>query len=243
MAHFAQRSFSLTIPVHYEGGEKESSEEVNRYPDICPFCEQGSQPIFCYAYGKHHSMDRTNILQVIFKCPRERCNKLFIAFYKQDLRLPGSGLYLQNVYQLAQSVNFKVFPEEVTNISPMFPVIYNQALIADENGLKEICGPGYRRALEFLVKDYLIKVKPDQEEEIKKEFLGKSIKRIDDKKIKQTSERAVWLANDESHYVRKWEDKDVKDLKLIIKLIVNWIDSTILTEEIIEDMPAKGKKE
>ncbi|MGF6947536.1 hypothetical protein QF028_000029 [Neobacillus sp. B4I6] len=41
------------------------------------------------------------------------------------------------------------------------------------------------------------------------------------------AERAVWLGNDETHYVRKWDDKDLKDLKNLIDLTVYFISMTI----------------
>ena len=40
-------------------------------------------------------------------------------------------------------------------------------------------------------------------------------------KVASLAERDVWLGNDETHYVRKWEGKDVQDLKLLIKLTVS----------------------
>jgi len=51
----------------------------------------------------------------------------------------------------------KAFPKEVEKYSKNFIVIYNQAFTAEINGLTEICGLGYRKAFEFLIKDYLIK--------------------------------------------------------------------------------------
>jgi hypothetical protein len=60
-------------------------------------------------------------------------------------------------------------------------------------------------------------------------------------RISQTAARATWLGNDETHYVRKWEDKDVKDLKNLIGLTVRWIEMEQMTDDAIKDMPA-GKK-
>ena len=37
----------------------------------------------------------------------------------------------------------------------MFLTIYNQSLSAEDNNLDQIAGIGYRKALEFLIKDYL----------------------------------------------------------------------------------------
>jgi len=50
--------------------------------------------------------------------------------------------------------------------------------------------------------------------------------------------RAVWLGNDETHYLRKWEQKDLTDLKNLIGLTVHWIEMEELTETVMKDMPA-----
>ncbi len=53
--------------------------------------------------------------------------------------------------------------------------------------------------------------------------------------------RAVWLGNDQTHYLRKWEDKDLADLKRLIQLTLHWIEMDELTKKTLEDMP-EGKK-
>src|SRR5687767_3154472 len=50
------------------------------------------------------------------------------------------------------------------------------------------------------------------------------------------AKRATWLGNDATHYYRKWEDKDIHDLKNLIELTVLWIESVELTRQHEEDM-------
>ncbi len=107
-----------------------------------------------------------------------------------------------------------------------------------------ISGPGYRKALEFLVKDYLGSLQ--ETDEAKKEVANWPLmavlrKYVTDKRMLTTAERAAWLGNDETHYVRKWEDKDLEDLKNLIKLTCYWIQSEHLTHAAAESMP-QGKK-
>ena len=45
------------------------------------------------------------------------------------------------------------------------------------------------------------------------------------------------LYSDEIYYTRKWEDKDINDLKSIIELTLHWIESEIRTQKLLEDMP------
>jgi hypothetical protein len=58
--------------------------------------------------------------------------------------------------------------------------------------------------------------------------------------IKQVSERATWLGNDETHYQRRWVDKDLSDLKVLIDLVLHWIKMEHLTDEALNSMPARA---
>jgi hypothetical protein len=53
------------------------------------------------------------------------------------------------------------FDESVKEISPAFCDICEQAHKAEQFGLTEICGVPYRKSVEFLIKDYLIKTRPN----------------------------------------------------------------------------------
>jgi hypothetical protein len=126
----------------------------------------------------------------------------------------------------------------IQKISPDFVSVYREAEEAELRNLKLVCGPGYRKALEFLIKDYIIKSNPEKAEEIKRLNLGKCISDfVKNDKINSVASRAVWLGNDETHYLRKWEGKDLQDLKNLISLTVHWIDMEELTEATIKDMP------
>lgn len=46
---------------------------------------------------------------------------------------------------------------------------------------------------------------------------------IDDDKIKKSSKVSAWLGNDETHYIKKFEDKDINDLKRFIDTVVYFI--------------------
>jgi hypothetical protein len=122
--------------------------------------------------------------------------------------------------------------------SPLFQEIYNQALQAESLKLNHIAGMGYRKALEFLIKDYLINFKEEDAEVIKGKLLGRCIKNhIENENIRELAERAAWLGNDETHYYRTWIGKDINDLKQLIDLVIHWISMEILTKKMIEGMP------
>jgi len=64
---------------------------------------------------------------------------------------------------------------------------------------------------------------------------------IEAARVKQMARRAAWLGNDETHYSRKWEDKDLHDLKKVLELTTDWISMEELTKSVIAEMP-EGKK-
>jgi hypothetical protein len=103
-----------------------------------------------------------------------------------------------------------------------------------------VCGVGYRKALEFLIKDYLIRKCPDDRAAIEDKQLGKVIESyVEDRNIKEVAKRAAWLGNDETHYKRRWVDKDLSDLTRLIRLVRHWIEVADETEEALRSMPAK----
>ena len=56
---------------------------------------------------------------------------------------------------------------------------------------------------------------------------------------KSVALRATWLGNDESHYYRKWEEKDFEDLKTFLRLTINSIENQLLVEKYENEMQNK----
>lgn len=215
-------------------GGKETAY-INEYPNECPLCHHKIRSEFINAYVRKPGFPRS--MQIIFLCPENTCRELFIGSY--DEKTASQFVFIKSEPKKIISVSFS---DIIKTVSPLFSEIYNEAYTAEEEGLGHICGAGYRKALEFLVKDYLISQDRTQEEKIKKEQLGAVIKnRVAHTQLKEVAKRAVWLGNDEVHYERKWEDKDVKDLKILIDLAIRWIEMEKMTEQIMQDMPRNTK--
>lgn len=213
----------------------------DRFPDVCPICHHSMYPKYTIATltGRYDSL--STFLEIVFKCPRHQCSRLFIGRYKAR-SVPGERSAAKSTFELQGAVPFSLkppdLPVEIKQLSPNFVEIYGQAAAAEQYGLNQIAGVGYRKALEFLVKDYCISRQPDKAEEIKGAWLATCIKNyVGDANTKLCAERAAWLGNDETHYVRRWEDKDIGDLKTLIKLTMAWIQNNLLTAKYFSDMP------
>lgn len=174
--------------------------------------------------------------QVSFQCTHHECQKLFLATYK----LAGqNGGRLEYSYRSSAPITptHHAFPDVIQEVSPTFCLIYSQVEQAEAQALEQLVGIGLRKALEFLVKDFAQSEHPDKSAAIQKSLLGPCIeKHLDDQNIKQCAKRAAWLGNDEAHYVRRWEDRDIADLKLLVRLTVNWLENYLLTKKYIQDM-------
>lgn len=208
--------------------------EIYENPENCPLCHRQIMPIRRnVSFNSERDLSIGNdSLQIVFECPHLKCRSIFITSYFEEF-----GSYHVRGSRPWNSVD-EVFSEIIESTSKDFTIIYNQASSAEQQKLDMICGAGYRRALEFLIKDYLIGKNKEQDGEIKKSLLGTLIEqKIDNQKIKIVAKRAVWLGNDETHYTRRWGSKDVQDLKMLIDLTVKWIEMEKLTEKLLEDMP------
>lgn len=206
-----------------------------QHPDECPRCHRAVTP----RYLSTHVHQSTSTLQVCFRCPRYECQEIFIA----DYIVVAGGTYA-HVVSSPIAPKPGVYPDTVRTTSPTAIEIFDQAAAAETHQLKQLVGIGLRKGLEFLVKDYLVTLHADKakSEEIKKKMLGNCINDyVTDPNIKACAARAAWLGNDETHYVRKWEDKDITDLKQLIRLTMNWIDSAIMTEKYLKDMNTPKK--
>ena len=138
---------------------------------------------------------------------------------------------------------FFVFPKEIVSISQKFCVAFEEANHAYLLKLNVVCGVGFRKALEYLIKDYCIYLHPELKQNVLKDELGKCIAEyIDNAQIKEVAERAVWLGNDESHYERKWSDKNVLDLIKIIDLLTDTIIHDERRKKLLEEMPSPKKR-
>ncbi len=193
-------------------------------PNVCPICNHNIAPIYVTAYST-----KNNYFCVNFICPA--CHEDFHVKY---------DICNSFITQYPCKINTPDFPNAIKELSPNFVQIYSEAFIAEKQKLINIAGPGYRKAVEFLIKDFAIHKKPDDAENITRENLSSCIKNyIENYEIKELSNRAAWLGNDAVHYLKKHTNKDLSDLKIIINLLVKWIDLNLSTENALTISPQK----
>lgn len=215
----------------------ESREFSSRYissfkyepTNVCPVCKANISPFPLYAFA-YDTKDCVNHTCILNYCTG--CHSPFISTYQVAVNGNGNSEEINYIGSEPNRFAKQNFDDKIAGLSPQFDKIYNQALAAESSGLDEIAGLGYRKALEFLIKDYAIHEYPDEAESIKSKPLAQCIKNyISADNIKTLAERSTWIGNDEAHYIRKQEDRDVSDMKSFIQAIVYFIGMMLITED------------
>lgn len=213
--------------------------EFKPTPDRCPICHQGITPK-SIGTNKIRYEGEGDIyeLEVVYRCPRHQCSHAFVARYRQQhVRGRRTDHAYVLVALLPMTIEDVEKSQEINSVSTDYIEIYRQSSAAEKYGLDMIAGGGYRKALEHLIKDYLILQKPDEKAAIERKFLGTCIREdVDDANIRMCAQRAVWLGNDEVHFKRRWASKDIDDLKILLRLVEAWIETSLLTKQYEEEM-------
>lgn len=172
------------------GGTKHNGVE---HPNICPHCHVVNNPSLQFnVASKDTDNSHSNIS--VWQCANQKCGKIFVALYKvQDGKvkiirflngLPKGPDWPKPILEL-QSTN-----GDSENKSK-FIKTYLQSLEAESFGLDELAGMGYRKAIEYLVKDWAIKNNLEDKEKIEKSWLGAVIKGYYEDDLKEILERAT----------------------------------------------------
>ncbi len=215
----------------------------DKLPNECPQCHHAIDPrhledVVC----KSQAMGEA-LIDSVFQCPQAEFRRVFIGRYAGRYHRNANTHHLELISLAPFSPKPPEHSDEVSKVSPQFVTIFREAAAAEGWRLKEIAGCGYRKALEFLVKDYCVMQEPASEESIKAKFLGQVIEdHITDASIKACAKRAAWLGNDETHYVRRWTDLDLTDLKRLIALTESWITTALRTKQYLDEMFNKPMK-
>lgn len=227
-------------------------------PNTCPHCHFGNTPnVVKYGDLKPNLESHFPLLM---QC--SNCKKYFALSY--DIEFTGNyndtAIMHLSPYEYKPSINYDL-PENLDVVSPSFKEIYTQSSYAEGANLNQIAGVGYRKSIEFLVKDYLIyllnhndfpekvtinnkEVNPT-EEIIKNTTLSPVIGIIPSSKIRRLALASTWLGNDETHYTRKYEDKDINSMKIFLNSLAHQVSSDVSSYEaleMIEEKSSRGSK-
>ena len=141
---------SIKFDSNYDGQLEE--------PSYCPLCKHAIQPKELHLSTFKNEKQRW-FISIMYLC--KHCYQTFIVLHK--CQLTNTNSFTQRSQYSAEIMYIEpnrftpqTFDSHIHDVSPDFVNIYNQALAAENSRLNEIAGVGYRKSLEFLIKDYLI---------------------------------------------------------------------------------------
>lgn len=215
-----------------------------RVPDKCPICQYGIDMSTCNYSNYHDIHDDSKSFNIIsiYSCPH--CHNGFVIMHHMKVHKNGYIEKSQSVYPTTSS-GLQI-DEDIRQISPEFCEIYNQCLIAKNEGLNQIYGMGFRKALEKLVKDYSIHSHREDEEWIrtaKEATLHKCIEKyFKDSDAKTALMACKWLGNNETHYENCNTDEDLQLFEDLIEDTLYYIHREIRHKKAEHINNMKGTK-
>lgn len=198
--------------------------------NCCPFCGTCNDPIKITDLNNIKSENPLKIFSIIFKTTC--CSRYFVSFY----------LYNQGYSKLTThlftypSIKTEILHKEFEIISPNFVKMFNQAKTASKLGLSELACIGYRTSIEFLLKDFLINVRKQDEKTIAKTSLADIISYFNEKEISVSADVVRIFGNDKTHYIAKY-DFDIQQ----VELYLNFLMDSIRKEYLLANPPVKRK--
>ena len=182
--------------------------------NACPYCNKIIFPeMRVYTIARDFSS-----INAIMLCP-----SCFTEYFEKFTKIYNFEYTTVEAYPYAKPQT--TLPAGFSELFPDFYKIYLEAAQAESYNLLEICGMGYRKALEALVKQYAIELFPDEVQKIQKETLMQTIQRFASQKIITLATAATWLGNDHAHLVTKHPDYDLNALKSFINVLCQYIQS------------------
>lgn len=198
-------------------------------PNFCEF-EQVSSYFKKIWIGKLETVELHNLpyektashFPVFYQC--QSCHQFICFDYVLIDERVGTTRVTSYDYNFS-SAHFP-FDKVIEKVSPGFKKIYLQAQQAERLGLNELDLMGYRKALEFLVKDFLIKYQHEKSESIGSLKLSKCISKLKTPDLTGGDDLALissWIGNDGTHYAKRNPEYTLEDAKNYLRATVSFI--------------------
>ncbi|NQG98478.1 DUF4145 domain-containing protein [Streptococcus suis] len=201
--------------------------------DICPDCGRGIEPVV--KDTSYYKDEYSHILYLTLFC--NACKHAWVDSYDYDEHYDHASPLKLNLHKAIPNN----LPSELVTLSPQGAKIYNQSLMAENDGYDTLVGIGLRKSLEFFIKDFLSVVHPSEEDEIRILWLGNVIKKyIADKTLQDLATATAYIGNDETHYTRVHTSRDLQDLKKFLSATLRYIEYQLTILD-VKDFLEKAK--
>ncbi|HAR6696907.1 TPA: hypothetical protein O5S09_001707 [Staphylococcus aureus] len=215
-------NYKLSVPITINNQSSKQYIDIKiALPKSCPYCDQVQTPIVKSSSGLEQN---ESVFSVIFIC--NECNQHFLKQYKKNVRFSGEEQTAYPVYFKYEKTT-EYFSETLKECSPEFIKIYSQLIIAEKHNLNDLLKLGYRKAIEQLVWDYLIKFGNKTENSLQKKSFSDRINLLDLPQRQWLSDLIAWIGNDGAHPYQRHETLTIEDMKRLSSIVITNIETLI----------------
>lgn len=220
-------------------------------PTKCPHCNQtGIQQFVNGVFIQDNTEDEIpsdriiKSFSIVTCCLYCRNYSTNIINYKHNTWYTGYDLSIDFTYPPFENLDNEP-PQNIKDEYPDFYNIWKEATKAKNSGLHNLAGMGYRKSIEFLTTDYLLKnpiegVETDWITSPRTTLMQK-IDKLDKPRLVTLGKAIAYLGNDETHYTRIHEEYSIDDLISFIDLFISEIESDLKYKK-AEQLINKPKK-
>lgn len=203
------------------------------FPKKCPYCGKDNVPHRISTTAT--SPATVGVSLELHRCVH--CNKpIFVAIetYKIADTMNRSDI----IYYYPAVTNVE-FSKRVKGLSPNAYKTYEQTIKAKEQGFDMLVGAGLRISLEWLVTDYLIKVKRWSQDDVEKLKLYERIDKMNCNFYTEVCTRLIRLYGNDNAHTKKKLDFTEDEVIEMFNLLCSLIDSELQINEVNNKLPQK----
>ncbi len=221
-------NYELCLPISKNNEQTSSNIFVEiELPKNCPYCNQLQTPIV--KSTSNIELEET-FFSVIFKC--NNCNQHFLQQYKRTSTSYTLDSYTSKQVEYKYHDTSNNFSEALKECSPSFIAIKIQLDIAEKHNLGALLKLGYRKAIEQLVWDYLIKYEDKNEKSLQGKSFANRINLLNFIDSDWLSDLIAWIGNDGAHPYQRHESLTIEDMKELSSILIINIETLIKQKKI-----------
>ncbi|MDU6791728.1 MAG: hypothetical protein E6427_03320 [Anaerococcus sp.] len=190
-------------------------------PLTCPYCGKVVELTERDSTNMFFSKNQEIYLKILFaKC----CSKNLAVTYLLE-KPQNEKIKIEFISSYPMSSDTYFYPS-IQDLSPNCIRLYKDSSFAYDHNMYDLAAMGYRKSLEYLIKDYAIKELNKPKEEVVKKSLYDSISSyMPLQQLINTADVVRLLAKDKTHYQEKYKEYDIEVLKKYLDIFLKLIDT------------------
>lgn len=220
----------MSMDVKLNNCDLETILSIEELPNKCPYCNHFVAPKYLSSFLSKADNGKDLCAIAFWAC--NGCSRVFGVTYNLN-KLSGARRYYGYPKLVIPPLMERTeVSDDVKSVSPRFAELFTQAEQAKNEGMDELAGMGFRKALECLLKDALIHLGKDEDKVVKMK-LDEAVRAFSDNpRLQKVATEARVIGNDYTHYKAKYTGYDIKMLQQLISITQHWVSMEIQTENL-----------